>query len=199
MPRYARRHGSVCSGGRAALSSGSWRGRCGRWVRRSGVLRPAAAAAATTTGRPGAPSRGVAAPAPSPASAAPGRGFLLSYPASRGPSGRGGEKHRGAPRGSGRPPRSTRPARAPCEGRTGLVPRPAPDSSCAPPAPGGPQPPPTGGRGDRPRGGGGVGLRLPMSRRSGRYVCSGARMCVGVGWGRGRGCGPDVGRGPPPA
>lgn len=87
----------------------------------------------------------------------PAHGFLLSCSASRGPRGRGGEKYPGAPRGPGRPLRSTRPpprrARAPCEG--GI--RPAPDSSRAPPAPGGPRPPPTGGRGDRPRGGGGAG------------------------------------------
>ncbi|KAM7247037.1 hypothetical protein CapIbe_000990 [Capra ibex] len=51
--------------------------------------------------------------------------------------------------------------------RAGPGPRPAPDSSCAPPVPGGRQPPSTGGRGDRPRGGGGVGLRLPTSPRSG--------------------------------
>ncbi|XP_017922422.1 PREDICTED: translation initiation factor IF-2-like [Capra hircus] len=96
----------------------------------------------------------------------PARGFLLFCPASRGPRGRGGEKERGAPRGPGRPPRSTRPPQAPCEGGPGLAPGP-PDSSCAPPVPGGPQPPSTGGRGDRPRGGGGVGLRLPTSPRSG--------------------------------
>ncbi|KAI5279679.1 Collagen Alpha-5(Vi) Chain [Manis pentadactyla] len=81
--------------------------------------------------------------------------FLTSFPRALGS--RRGALRRGAgrPRGTTHPP--SHPGRAPCEGGTGLAPRPAPDSSRAPPAPGGPRPPRTGGRGDRPCGGGGAG------------------------------------------
>lgn len=131
--------------------------------------------------------------------------FLPSFPRASGP------RQREAPRGAERlpppasreGPRARHPARAPCEGGTGLAPWPAPDSSRAPPAPGGPRPPRPGGAvtGRAGRRGGLRGRRRPAApsprprRVAGTCFCECACVCARAGRGRG----PGAGRGPQPA
>lgn len=144
--------------GGAAAGRGVW-GSCGPWRRRRRSGGPALPAAES----PRAPLlRPLAVPGPRLPPSQP------SFPRASGPrrreEPRATEKLRRPRRSPCLPPR---PARAPCEGGPGL-----------PPArtrllvrPSGPRRPAasrTGGRGDRPRGGGGVGLRLAASRWSGR-------------------------------